>query len=80
MTKHANPQVHPQRFLKMQVDFRGGPWTPSGLSLPWCYALTRRINSAHRSSTGNVFSAGSGSNVVTTRETPMSRYASKDQH
>ena len=43
-------------------------------------ALMRRINSAQRSGTGNVFSAGSGGNVVTTRETPMSRYASKDQH
>src|ERR1700749_35535 len=36
-------------------------------------ALTRRINSAQRSSTGKVFSADSGGNVVTTRSTPMSR-------
>jgi hypothetical protein len=49
-------------------------------SLRQPHALTRRINSAHPSSTGNVFLAGSGGNVVTTRETPMSRYASRDQH
>ena len=47
----------------------------SGLrsSLRQPQALTRRINSAQRSSTGKVFSAGSGGNVVTTRSTPMSR-------
>jgi hypothetical protein len=44
----------------------------SGLrsSLRHPQALTRRINSAQRSSTGKVFSAGSGGNVVTTRSTP----------
>lgn len=43
-------------------------------NLHFRHALTRRINSAQRSRTGNVFSAGSSDNVVTTREIPISRY------
>ena len=42
-------------------------------SLRQPHAWTRRINSAQRSSTGKVFSAGSGGKVVTTRSTAISR-------
>jgi DNA-binding beta-propeller fold protein YncE len=44
------------------------------------HALTRRIKSAQRSSTGSVLSAGSGRRVTTTRGGPCRGSASADRH